>query len=64
MCVHVAQVARLAGALAMAPLIDIASASAQKRLQLKSKRSALKLMVTGCLATAVIAFGTTILAWA
>ena len=59
-----AQIARLGGALALAPFVDLAAVSAQKRMQLDSKRSALMLMVTGCLMTAMIAFGATVLAWA
>lgn len=59
-----AQVARLAGALVLAPVMDMASVSLQSRLQLRSKRSALVVVIIGCLAAAIGAFGMTILAWA
>ena len=48
----------------LAPVMDVASVSLQSRLQLRSKRSALVVVIIGCLAIAIAAFGMTILAWA
>ena len=58
------QVARIAAALALAPMLDSACDFAQQKLGLSSKRTALSLVVFSCIALASLCFGATMLVWA
>ena len=58
------QVARIAAALALAPLLDNACHVAQQKLGLTSRRTALSLVVLSCIALASLCFGATVLVWA
>ena len=62
-CAYV-QVARIAAALAMAPVLDGVCLRAQQKLGLASKRTALSLLVVSCIALASLCFGATMLVWA
>ncbi|KAA6420523.1 MAG: hypothetical protein FRX49_09684 [Trebouxia sp. A1-2] len=61
---QVTKVARIAAALALAPLLDNACHMAQQKLGLTSKRTALSLVVLSCIALASLCFGATVLVWA
>lgn len=61
---QVTKVARIAAALAMAPVLDGVCLRAQQRLGLASKRTALSLLVVSCIALASLCFGATMLVWA
>ncbi|DBB15029.1 hypothetical protein WJX82_006232 [Trebouxia sp. C0006] len=61
---QVTKVARIAAALALAPLLDNACHLAQQKLGLTSKRTALSLVVLSCIALASLCFGATVLVWA
>jgi len=52
----VTKIARAAGALALAPVVDKLLDTVQARLQLQSKRQAFGLVVGGCIALAVALF--------
>ncbi|DBB02061.1 TPA: hypothetical protein ACH3X1_000636 [Trebouxia sp. C0004] len=61
---QVTKVARIAAALALAPLLDNVCHVAQQKLGLTSKRTALSLVVLSCIALASLCFGATVLVWA
>ena len=58
------QVGRAAAAVALAPFLDRGSKLIQHKLHLQSQAAALWVVVGCCLATSVVLFGSTVLAWA
>eukprot|EP00891_Asterochloris_glomerata_P009276 jgi/Astpho2/9276/e_gw1.00139.53.1_t len=54
---------RVAAAVALAPFLDRGSKWLQRKLQLQSQAAALWVVVGCCLATSVVLFGSTVLAW-
>jgi hypothetical protein len=63
-CPQVTKVARAAGALALAPLVDRLLDGARGALQLQSKRQAFGVVVCGCVALALLLFAAVVSAYA
>lgn len=60
---QVTKLLRAAGALALAPLVDGALDLAVERLKLRNKRQAFFLVVSICIAVALLLFGSVVAAW-